>query len=218
MCLFGGPPSIKVIHDYWLSCLQLPLKQYHHSPFSLTWISEFELQPQLWRWSQSPSWMLQVFPSGWKKIHHCYPPPPHPLTDAVHLLSNSLKDPVSYRCRVILQTFLLWSHLQQIHVKESWFGTFPSHLHLPRYRTHIGSLLSATAWGKVYPSHWHDDKNDYDDDDDEDDDAVADDDDDDHLVRTVDPVSTLMFTSLHRELAGTNMCWPVFVPHITGIL
>ena len=39
-----------------------------------------------------------------------------------------------------------------------------------------------------------------------------------HLVRTVDPVSTLMFTSLHRELAGTNICCPVFVPHITGML
>ena len=120
---------------YMLSCLQLPLKQYHHYPFILTWISEFELQPQLWRWSQSPSWMLQVFPSGWDSHHpyhnpppplrtpsvwenqHRYPPPP--FTDAVHLLSNPLKDPVSYRCRVILQTFLLWSHLQQIHVKES---------------------------------------------------------------------------------------------------
>ena len=37
-----------------------------------------------------------------------------------------------------------------------------------------------------------------------------------HLVVTVDPVSTLMLMSLQRELAGTNMCWPVFVPQITA--
>ena len=69
-----------------------------------------------------------------------------------------------------------------------------AHLSSPRFHTHIGSLWSATAWWGIWiinekPSH---------------------------LVVTVDPVSTLMLMSLQRELAGTNMCWPVFVPQITA--
>ena len=34
------------------------------------------------------------------------------------------------------------------------------------------------------------------------------------LVVAVDPVSMLMLIWLQLSEAGTNMCWPVFVPHI----
>ena len=90
----------------------------------------------------------------------------------------------------IYKTMLIFcsSNWRPIHA-----NSFPP-LYSPRFHTHIGSLWSATAWWGIWiinekPSH---------------------------LVVTVDPVSTLMLMSLQRELAGTNMCWPVFVPQITA--
>ena len=116
---------------------------------------------------------------------------------------------ISFYINILFKTTLIFcsSNWRPIHA-----NSFPP-LYSPRFHTHIGSLWFATAWGKplfsslvdfsqiakaIFLSTWIiNDKP-------------------SHLVVTVDPVSTLMLMSLQRELAGTNMCWPVFVPQITA--